>query len=30
VISELCRGLLIADIPAVVGSLDVVLGEIDR
>jgi NADH-quinone oxidoreductase subunit D len=30
VIPELCRGLLIADIPAVVGSLDVVLGEIDR
>jgi NADH-quinone oxidoreductase subunit D len=30
VISELCRGLLIADVPAVVGSLDVVLGEIDR
>jgi NADH-quinone oxidoreductase subunit D len=30
VISELCRGLLIADVPAIVGSLDVVLGEIDR
>jgi NADH-quinone oxidoreductase subunit D len=30
VIPELCRGLLIADVPAVVGSLDVVLGEIDR
>jgi NADH-quinone oxidoreductase subunit D len=30
VIPELCRGLLVADVPAVVGSLDVVLGEIDR
>jgi len=30
VISELCRGGLIADIPAVLGSLDIVLGEIDR
>jgi len=30
VISELCRGVLIADVPAVVGSLDLVLGEIDR
>ncbi|MGO8690224.1 MAG: NADH-quinone oxidoreductase subunit D [Thermoguttaceae bacterium] len=27
---ELCRGCLIADVPAVVGSLDLVLGEIDR
>jgi NADH-quinone oxidoreductase subunit D len=27
---ELCRGCLIADVPAVVGSLDVVMGEIDR
>jgi NADH-quinone oxidoreductase subunit D len=30
VTSELCRGLLVADIPAVIGSLDLVLGEIDR
>jgi NADH-quinone oxidoreductase subunit D len=30
VLSELCRGCLIADVPAVVGSLDIVLGEIDR
>jgi NADH-quinone oxidoreductase subunit D len=30
VTSELCRGGLIADVPAVVGSLDIVLGEIDR
>ena len=27
---ELCRGCLIADVPAVVGSLDIVMGEIDR
>jgi NADH-quinone oxidoreductase subunit D len=30
VTSELCRGVLVADIPAIVGSLDLVLGEIDR
>ena len=30
VVAELCRGALIADIPAIVGSLDLVLGEIDR
>ena len=30
VTADLCRGALIADIPAVVGSLDVVMGEIDR
>lgn len=30
VVSELCRGCLIADVPAVLGSLDIVLGEIDR
>jgi NADH-quinone oxidoreductase subunit D len=30
VLPELCHGCLIADIPAVVGSLDLVLGEIDR
>ncbi|MCE9548265.1 MAG: hypothetical protein K8T25_22560, partial [Planctomycetia bacterium] len=27
---EICRGALIADIPAIVGSLDIVMGEIDR
>ena len=27
---ELCRACLIADVPAIVGSLDVVMGEIDR
>jgi NADH-quinone oxidoreductase subunit D len=30
VLGELCRGCLIADVPAVVGSLDIVLGEVDR
>ncbi len=30
ILSEVCRGCLIADIPAIVGSLDIVLGEIDR
>lgn len=30
VLPELCRGALLADIPAIVGSLDLVLGEIDR
>jgi len=27
---EICRGCLIADVPAIVGSLDIVMGEIDR
>jgi len=27
---QLCRGCLIADIPAIIGSLDIVLGEVDR
>jgi NADH-quinone oxidoreductase subunit D len=30
VLGELCRGCLIADVPAIVGSLDLVLGETDR
>jgi NADH-quinone oxidoreductase subunit D len=30
VAGELCRGCLIADVPAIIGSLDIVLGEIDR
>lgn len=30
VTGDICRGCLIADIPAIVGSLDIVLGEIDR
>jgi len=30
VLPELCRGCLVADVPAIVGSLDIVLGEVDR
>ena len=30
VIEELCKGVLIGDLPAIIGSLDVVMGEIDR
>jgi len=30
VTNELCRGCLIADIPAIVGSMDFVMGEVDR
>ena len=30
VTSDLCQGCLVADVPAIVGSLDVVMGEIDR
>jgi len=29
-LEEMCRGCLLADVPAIVGSLDIVLGEIDR
>jgi NADH-quinone oxidoreductase subunit D len=30
VIEELCRGALLGDMPAIIGSLDIVMGEIDR
>jgi len=30
VTNELCRGCLLADVPAIVGSIDVVMGEVDR
>jgi NADH-quinone oxidoreductase subunit D len=30
VCNELCRGCLIADVPAIVGSIDIVVGEVDR
>lgn len=30
VTGPLCQGILIADIPSIVGSLDIVMGEIDR
>ena len=28
--NEICAGCLIADVPAIVGSIDIVMGEIDR
>src|SRR5262249_11042861 len=28
--NEICRNCLIADVPAIVGSIDIVMGEIDR
>ncbi len=30
VTNAICRGCLIADVPAIVGSIDIVMGEIDR
>lgn len=30
VTNEICRSCLIADVPAIVGSIDIVMGEIDR
>ena len=30
VTNDICRGCLIADVPAIVGSIDIVMGEIDR
>ena len=30
VTNPLCHGCLIADMPAIVGSIDIVMGEIDR
>ncbi len=30
VADEICRGCLVADVPAIVGSIDIVMGEIDR
>jgi NADH-quinone oxidoreductase subunit D len=30
VTGDICRGCLVADVPAIVGSIDVVMGEIDR
>jgi NADH-quinone oxidoreductase subunit D len=28
--NAICKGCLIADVPAIVGSIDIVMGEIDR
>jgi Ni,Fe-hydrogenase III large subunit len=30
VTNDICRNCLIADVPAIVGSIDIVMGEIDR
>ena len=30
VTNEICHGCLIADVPAIVGCIDIVMGEIDR
>ena len=30
IMHEICREILIADIPAILGSIDVVMGEVDR
>jgi len=30
VLPELCRGVLLADVPAILASIDVVMGEVDR
>ena len=30
VTEELCRNVLLADVPAIIGSIDVVMGEVDR
>jgi NADH-quinone oxidoreductase subunit D len=30
VTGELCRNVLLADVPAIIGSIDVVMGEVDR
>jgi NADH-quinone oxidoreductase subunit D len=30
VVGELCRNCLVADVPAIIGSTDIVMGEIDR
>lgn len=30
ILSELCRNVLLADVPAIIGSIDVVMGEVDR
>ena len=30
IVEDLCRNILLADVPSIVGSLDIVMGEIDR
>jgi NADH-quinone oxidoreductase subunit D len=29
-LGHLCRGVLLADVPAIIGSIDIVMGEVDR
>ena len=29
-LGELCKNVLLADVPAIIGSIDVVMGEVDR
>jgi NADH-quinone oxidoreductase subunit D len=30
IVGELCRNVLLADVPAIIGSIDIVMGEVDR
>ena len=30
VLNEMCRDVLLADVPAIVGSIDIVMGQVDR
>ncbi len=30
ILNEVCRNVLLADVPAIVGSIDIVMGEVDR
>jgi NADH-quinone oxidoreductase subunit D len=30
VIGEICKNVLLADVPAIIGSIDIVMGEVDR
>ena len=30
VTGKLCRNVLLADVPAIIGSIDIVMGEVDR
>lgn len=30
VLPELCRNVLLADVPAIIGSIDIVMGQVDR
>jgi NADH:ubiquinone oxidoreductase subunit D len=30
VLGQLCRNVLLGDVPALIGSIDIVMGEVDR